>query len=489
MATAVKESPTSLKLKEKLMTSVVTKLYQVLCGGDNVAPPAADNFLTFCLPGIPFAPEDFDFAFKGLAGASPEESRLLLSKASDWARLANLVPDTSMIFSDKNLGKIYNQKDSGLMWEIYSDVLQFSQVANSELTADQKEKIERFRKLLWTTQKRENLFTGETEEVTVPGPMSALYDECMAEYLQAASDYNTVRISAMNSDDALSVQNWALNASNLRYMVKSAKDRWVAKGYKNEVEQINAYINQVTQRNLAQLKERLADNFDRGRVTDMTTGLDFYFTSLTPSGFARDSKGWTEFSFKEENTETYDKTATTNWDGRAKVRKGIVKIAANSKGSITKTYSKMDMSGFSLKFEVTQIPIIRPWMSIEFIKNTAWRFQEGLEMKELSNGEKPPEGRMTALPVTAIFARNLTVDFNELHDESSQINRDIKGGLDVSIGPFKLNGKSDYLSETKKTKTHLTEEGVKVDGLQLIGFKCVALPKSPNPSEEISDWI
>lgn len=46
----------------------------------------------------------------------------------------------------------------------------------------------------------------------------------MAAYNDAALEYNTKRLSALNGDDKLSVQDFTLNASTYRAKVRSAMD-------------------------------------------------------------------------------------------------------------------------------------------------------------------------------------------------------------------------------------------------------------------------
>src|ERR671912_627498 len=56
-----------------LANSVMGKLYDVLTGGDETVPKSEDNFFTWCTPGIPVDPLDFEFLKQGLtAPATPD---------------------------------------------------------------------------------------------------------------------------------------------------------------------------------------------------------------------------------------------------------------------------------------------------------------------------------------------------------------------------------------------------------------------------------
>lgn len=471
---------------DHLMQSLLGKLYQILTGGDDVAAPASDNFIAWCTPGIPFEAADLEFASKGLAGATGDETRRLLATASDFSRLVNFVPDPSGIYNKEQQDTTYEQTGT-LIWDVYKNVLQFSEVAAGNLTDEQKAKLDKFRKLLRTTKTVTNIVTDETKEVSVDGPVLEAYNAKMADYLDAVTEYNNKRLSALNSDDALIVQDWALNASNYRRRVKAANDAWVSGGYKNEVDQMNAYIDQVTKRDLTLLKADLQESFDLGKLTDLVSGADFWNTTFIPAGFA-EKKGWSQFSFSQSNVSSYESSETNSWGGGASYGRFLFGASASTSGSISKDYSSLDTSDFKMSFELVQVPLSRPWFSPEFLKNTAWRWAQGSGMDALSDGGQPPQGQLVAYPTTAIFVRNISIDFKELHQTESEYRQHIEAKTSVGWGPFKFSGSYTRDKSTHSFNSSVGEQGLTVPGMQLIALKCSVLPKAPNPSSDIQSW-
>jgi hypothetical protein len=59
----------------------------------------------------------------------------------------------------------------------------------------------------------------------------------------------------------------------------------------------------------------------------------------------------------------------------------------------------------------------------------------------------------------------------------------------VSYGPFFMGGKAKKGSKETSSQVHSDSQGIAVDGLQCIGFKCHMLPKSPNPDPAITSWV
>lgn len=471
---------------EQLMKSLIGKLYQVLTGGDDIATPDTSNFIAWCTPGIPFQPEDLIFAEKGLAGKDGDETRKLLAQAADFSRLVNLVPDPSGVYDKEQQDTTYEQQGT-LLWNVYSNVLQFSEVADGDLTEEQKAKIDKFQKLLRTTKEVTNIVTDEVKQVTVDGPVLEAYNQKMADYMDASTEYNNKRLSALNADNALIVQDWALNADNYRRRVKVAMNAWISGGYKNEVEQMNAFIDQVTRRDLVLLKAQLQDSFDKAILTDLVSGANFYNTVFIPAGFAT-GKGWTKFSFAESNVSTYDRSETNAWEAEASFGKGLFNAGASTTGEISSTKSSIDITGFKMNFDLVQVPISRPWFSPEFLKNSAWRFAKGKGMSPLSDGGKPPQGQLVAYPTTAVFVRNILVDFQELHDSTSTYSQQISAKANVSYGPFSFGGSYNRSVGERKFDSKIGSQGLEVPGMQLIAFKCSVLPASPNPSSEITKW-
>lgn len=471
---------------DHLMQSLIGKLYQILTGGDDVAAPASDNFIAWCTPGIPFEATDFDFASKGLAGSTGDETRHLLATASDFARLVNFVPDPSGIYTKEQQDTTFEQGGT-LIWNVYKNVLQFSEVAAGQLTAEQQAKLTKFRNLLRTTKTVTNIVTDETSEVTVDGPVLEAYNAKMADYLDAVTEYNTKRIGAMNSDDALIVQDWALNASNYRRRVKVANDAWVSGGCKNEVDQMNAYIDQVTQRDLTLLKADLQDSFDRGRLTDLVSGADFWNTTIIPGGFAN-KKAWTQFSFSQSNVSSYESHETNAWSAGGSYGRFLFGASASTSGSISKDFASLDTSDFKMNFELVQVPISRPWFSPEFLKNTAWRWTSNSGMSPLSDGAKPPKGQLVAYPTTAVFIRNISIDFKELHQTESEYREHITAKTSAGWGPFRFSGSYTRDKQTRDFKSTVGEQGLTVPGMQLIALKCTLLPLAPNPSPNVTAW-
>ena len=319
-----------------MLNSIMGKLYNILTNGDDTVPKSEDNFFSWATPGIPIMPGDFEFLSQGLTGivkkaalqelttgtsgapgaapgAAPAEitpamleglraqdAAKLYMQAENFARLVNFVPDVAAN-TNNQFAAMSIMNNEGTLSDRYDYILRMSQVMQTELPEDIKKKIDKFRLLLQTPTKIKNLIDDtETDGPPVPSQMMVAYNRKMKEYGDAALEYNSHRIDALTADNVKAVHFWHINANILRNNVKAAMDDWVSSGFKNDVESISAFIDQVMRRDMALLKRQYHDDLEKARLTGMASGSDFFYSSLVPGNFMTAS-GWTEFGFSSSD--------------------------------------------------------------------------------------------------------------------------------------------------------------------------------------------
>jgi hypothetical protein len=529
-------------LPDQLVNSVMAKLYDVLTNGDETVPKSEDNFFTWYTPGIPVEVEDFDFLSQGLTGvvkkkaisemvttgggAAPaptegstgsqveltpalldhlrgEDTARLYMQAENFARLVDFVPDVTRT-DNEQFARLNIMNNEGSLSDIYRYILRMSQVMESELPEETKKKIEQFRHLLSVTKTKKNIIDDSETQVTEPSPLTQAYFEKMAAYESAALEYNSRRVDALTAADPRAVQYFALNANILRNKVKAAMSDWVTNGYKNDYEQISAFIDQVMLRDMTLLKQEYRDDLEKARITGLASGSDFFYTALIPGNFAR-SSGWTEFTFSSGDFERHTSSnhSTRRWQASGGASYlGIFggRGGASSSSSRSAYDGTFNIDNFLLTFEICQVPIVRPWFKQAFLLSKTWRFdQNDPEAKDeiVSDGGNIPKGLMPAYPTTAIFVRDLTIrlghsegfsNFMAKHTSSSA-----GGGGHVHIGPFFAGGSYSRASTSGSTERNYgyswDNQTMNVPGMQVVGFKCHINPKSPAPLPTITKWV
>lgn len=510
-----KVKPNEVK-PDAMLNAIMGKLYEVLTSGDDTVPKSEDNFFSWATPGIPVKAEDFRFLSQGLTGAvrnaalTPaileelrgQDTARLYMQAENFARLVDFVPDLASA-TNNQLAKLIIMNDEGTLSERYEYILRMSQVMQSALPKETENKIKKFRELLSVTKTKKNLIDDSEIEVTEPSPMVQAYNEKLMAYEDTALEYNSHRVDALAADDAKAVHYWAINANILRNKVKAAMNAWVTNGYKNEYEQIAAFIDQVGQRDMSLLKEEYKDTLNKARLTGIASGSDFYYTSLVPANFMT-AAGWTGFSFRETDYDRYIGSSYKFSKSSARAGGGFLGIGGGGSSSSESGQSEFnvhfDKNSFKLGFEIAQIPIVRPWFKTAFLVSKTWRFdQNNPEAKGeiVSDGGAPAKGLIPAYPTSIIFIKDLWMcvakskGFIEMDSHYRKSSKSGGGGL--GWGWFNLGGSYERESGSGEwsLESHYDSntQTLRVPGVQIIGFKCHVLPKSPNPLPGITKWV
>jgi hypothetical protein len=476
-----------------LGTAITTQIYHTIMGGDETVKPPKDTFFTWCMPGLPLTANDFDFAAKGIySAATGEEMNTRLQHAFALSMLFDFIPDVDAPYSTDRQEGMFKPDAEMRLSEMYRQILRFSKVASFDLSDAEKAKLEKFRGLLFTTKKVKDLITDEEKEVTEEGPVLKAYNEKMAAYIAAATEYNAKRVAAAGAtgpEGKAAVADWSMNAQLYALKVKAAADAWTAGGYRNEVDEMNGWINQTTQRSLVLWKQELLEAYDKGVVTGTDVAIPFRYTTLVPGDFAN-SAGWTNIGVSHETVDWAKHNESTSWEVGGKAGWGLFSAGGGvNKSSATQTHD-VAISSFSMSFDLAQAIIVRPWFFAEWFANRGWilRKGEGWTFDEMpSDGGRPPKGTFIGYATQAIFVRNLKIKSADFVSAYKATQEEFGANASVGWGPFSLSGSYKHTESDEKFHSQTDGETLSVDGMQIIGFVNHLIGKAPNPAEDLKE--
>ncbi len=379
------------------------------------------------------------------------------------------------------------------MSQIFGDIVKFSEVVNYPLTDQQNAELAKCRSLLTTTQTTTDPLTGAQSTATSDSPMVQAYNEKMAAYIAAALQYNTKRAkaqSASGADGAEAVADWANNATLYRLQVKAAMDEWTGEGYKNDVDEINAYIAQTTQRSMLLWKQGVQENYEDGIVSGVAPGQSFYYTTVIPGKFAN-AGGWTNYTLTHDEVSEASASSSSSASGSTGVNFGLFSVGGSASHSQSAADGSMAVNDFSMSFDMCQVVIARPWFAPEWFQNRGWMLQKGVGWTYdamPSDGSPLPktQGNFIAYSTTLLFIKNLTITSQSFADTWQTAQSSTSGSASVSFGPFSLGGSYSHASGDQSFAAHRDGATLTVDGMQLIGTVNHLIGKAPNPLPEIS---
>lgn len=469
---------------ENLMKATLSKLNEIITGGDEYAPASKNNFVSWVMPGMPFSDGDFEFLEKGFNGKDGEEVRKLVMQAGDFALFSDLVPDPAAIFNADQT-QTMDRNSQEMLSKIYGNILQFAKVTNLEPSEAEKAKMDKFKKLLYATKEEKNLVTDEVKTVVVEGPVMQAYNEKMQAYEDAALLYNNKRINAATSDEKQAVIDFSVNGPIYRNKVKSAMNAWTGAGYKNEVDDMQAYIAQVTGRSMASWFAELRDVYNRAAFTESMIDYTFHPVRLFPANFYKQE--WQNYYFKESEYNSHHDKTTNAWNAGGGLNLGLWSAGASASGSDEKENSSFDSSSFYMSYDLAQVKILRPWFGTELFSCRGWKLDPGTWTfgdPQLSDGGNPPKGSFIAYSTNALFAKNLKITFDKRAWEKSSFRSQLKTSANAGWGPFRVKGGYSHGSEKQDFHYEDTGSGISCPGMQLIGFINRKTGICPNPDPD-----
>ena len=477
----------------QLGDTLLSQIYEIVTGGDDKVPPSPHSFLSWCTPGLPFTKEDFTFCEKGFAGgATAEEDKLLLNQAFAFSQLVDFIPDRTGIYNNDQQQTVWRTSQAR-MSHLYGEILKAAKVVNDELTEDEQAKLERFRNLLRVKKIVKDIITDEEKEVVVDGPILQAYNEMFAAYEEARLFYNIKRLAAIAAtgpEGKAVLADWSLNADLYRMKLRNALSNWTTAGHRDDVDRINAFIQNITQRSMDLWKRNLLDSYEGAMVTALGPGQEFFYTTLIPANFAARDSGWTKYTVNHEDVKESTRTKTNAWSANLSAGWGLFSAGGGASGQSSQTNGSKQVNSFKLSFELTQAVISRPWFYQEFFTNQGWTLRKGegwLFDDFPSDGEMPPKGNFIAFPASVILVRDVTIESAEFVSEFKEFSKSLSVNAKAGWGPFSLKGSYAHSESGRDFNSKTDGQTLSVDGMQIIGFVNHLVGKAPNPLASLKD--
>jgi hypothetical protein len=335
-----------------------------------------DRFLTFPL-GLGFTYKYLNFMKDpSVSGLTLQEH---LNNRADFARLLNIIPEDTAIFSpDANR----------LLWKDLMEVLNASIFAVSVLTEAENTLLDRAIDFLTDLQKQ-----ADGTQIPVKSTAVIKYYEYRDTYQDAVSTYLNEKIAIENStgpEGEKLRQQWAAYREKQLLTFKSqAEDDWKNVGFKEQVEYYQSVRNSLEPKKYLNLyRQAYLDEINISEIPDLNgRGIGFYTTFFSPFDVFDTTIPWLTVTLNKEEINRLAQDATPE-----------MKAIFNAGG---------DANGIdAVSLECNNVVVIRPWYRPEFFVSKYWKLPDETVV---SDGNVPCRGRIPAYITSMIVVRNVKV--------------------------------------------------------------------------------
>ena len=309
----------------------------------------------------------------------------------------------------------------------------------------------------------------------------------MSDYLNALSAYRGLQNNFLaRPNDQAAQAAWYSQGPIFKQQLQMKYGRWLAGG-KNQVEQAINTIQELG-RGSGERWRRMKEDLDAADGTTDFSGQKFPFTKFFPSSFWDDAhkQSWTKFLMSHEEVHTVQDFSSMSWGGGGGFSVGLWSVGASTSYSEQRQDFKSDGQMSTVEVELIRVPIRRSWWDPTIFWDRGWKFDPQISNLVLSDGKIPPSGNLPVYPTALIVARNLKLGINMSSEENSHVATQFSASGSVGWGPFSVRG--NY-SKTTDHQTHdfvRSAAGLECAGMQIIGFICELLPKSPDPDPRLN---
>jgi hypothetical protein len=287
---------------------------------------------------------------------------------SEFSRLTNSLPQ----------GVIFQPELDVLLWDVYQGMLQNAQIAQGDLSPQQKSDLQRATAFLYTQG---------PQGTQSDSPALISYKQHEQAWLSATQNYKVQQITATTSSNpALQAQWLNTNEPLARAQVQAAESAWETNGFKAQVEQA-----QQVEQTIAGLSPQLKWQYwiahcnpDIDFLTDpnnQTFGPTFY----SPSDII-DQAMWPAFTIHASE---------------------IPQLISQAPKELTDLFGTTSEASAidSLSFEFCSVVLGRAWFQAMAFEERFWRFAD--PSIQLSDGNNPPKGEWPAYITGLVLARNI----------------------------------------------------------------------------------
>ena len=278
-----------------------------------------------------------------------------------------------------------------------------------------------------------------------PTPAFAAYLKCRAAYQAAVDALSLARVEQEISGQAV--------PADLERAVAAAQRDWESKGSRSVIEKAQATLDTYYNSNLKALFGNLMVEL-QGAATQGGHPVKWYPVEATPPvGEWLSPAGWKPFRLVRNEKPLARRQAS-------------LRLQAKPGGATGPALPAAFLTSLTFTLEAKRVNLDRPWLDEGIFKSHGWRMQKtsGFSVVSTGNPADPDPGLMPMLVTGVLLSRNLVLKGAWSGGPAATVQ---------SVGPFSLKGGKAATADGQLT--------LSVAGVQILGFFCKPIPRSPTP--------
>jgi hypothetical protein len=282
---------------------------------------------------------------------------------------------------------------------------------------------------------------------------------------------------------------WPMTGLVYRQDISDALDDLNA--VKDVVENALALIGSQARDTAAEFLKAAKENVDRNRgkfLVDVGGGIAVLYSEVFPGNWCKaDAENWTEYSFDSTTSHFADHNETTSFGGGGGLNLGFWSIGGSSQHTETRHELNKENDSLFISFEYSIAEINRPWLDTLLFRLNNW-FIQGQKPGTVSNGSSEQLSKaiieqdslwLPAIPSQMILVKNLFISNSKFQEAYKSSRSYTSAGASFGWGPFSISGNYSRESTDVVIDTYQGRNGLRVKGVQLIGWVSEIIPLSP----------
>jgi len=313
------------------------------------------------------------------------------------------------------------------------------------------------------------------------------YVQYSDEYQEAVRTRDKQFANALS--DPMKLQMWPIQGKTYQDDVEFAWDKWQSFGFKQEIEEAIAVLASQGIDPAILLIARAKHKYENSLINIPSIG-NIPYTFMSPSKWysANGPDGWNNYTQSDYHSETHVDSRMSKTSAGGFMSFGFFSIGGSGSSSTERTDINIKTDSLTIEFEYAVADIQRPWLDTTLLNLSNWFLVGDYPASCISDGSFNQQFRqnnpteMLFLPsvVTSfILARNVKIKWAATDSDLSTLHTAASGGGAVGIGPFMIGGSHSESHSKSDFTFDGNNQGITIDGVQLIGYVSVIMPGSP----------